>query len=103
MKRDPVTAVAIAADPEHVEVLPWFSRARYRPLTTDELRTAAAAVEDAGASLVSVPLGDGDGWRCYVREGDCLVSAELEAVACAVDSVRDIARACRAAEPEASR
>ena len=85
MKRDPVTAVAIAADLEHVEALPPISRARHRPLTTDELRTAAAAVEDAGGRLVS------------------LASAELKAVAGAVDSVRELARACWAAELEASR
>ena len=85
MKRGPVTAVAIAANLEHVEALPWLSCASHRTLNTDELRKTTAAVEDGGARLVS------------------LAGAQLEAVVGAVDSVRELARACRAAELEASR
>ena len=93
--RPPVCAVAtVAADLEHVEALPWLARARHRPLDTDELRTAAAAV------LVSVPLEDGSGWRCFVREGECLVSlasADLVDVERAVQSVRSLVAECEAA------
>ena len=100
--RPPVCAVAtVAPDLEHVEALPWLSRARHRHLDADELRTAAAAVEDAGAVLVSVPLEDGSGWRCYVREGECPVSlprADLVDVERAVQSVRSLAAECEAPE-----
>ena len=52
------------------------------------------------AQLVSVPAGDGNGWRCYVRGGDCLVSiasADLVDVNEAVESVRRLAQMCREA------
>lgn len=83
-------------------MLPWLSRARHRPLDAEELCTAAAAVDDAGAVLVNVPIGKGEGWRCFVREGECLVSlasAELADVDRAVQAARSLAAECEAASP----
>ena len=109
MKAGPTTAVAlIAPDPDlgAVEALPWLKSARHRPLNPDELRTAGAAVEDAGAHLVSVPLGKGAGWRCFVRIGDCLVSiasAELGDVARAVEACCRLVAECERAAGASAR
>ena len=71
--------VAVAGDLESLVSLLWFESGRGPVLASGDVATVRAAVEDAGAALVTVPAGDG--WRCYVREGECAVSVtgpELE-------------------------
>ena len=96
-------ATAIAAVGGEVEALPFELASRAPAFDSGDVATIRAAVEDAGAALVTVdvPGEAGPRWRVFVREGDCLVSvvsADLEAVSRAVESVRGLARACREAQ-----
>ena len=95
-------ATAIAAVGGEVEALPFELATRAPAFDSGDVATIRAAVEDAGADLVTVdvPGEAGPRWRAFVREGECLVSvqaADVDDVARAVESVRDLARACREA------
>lgn len=95
--RPPATAIAAVAG--DVEALPFELAAREPTFDSGDVATIRAAVEDAGADLVIVPVA-GPRWRVFVREGDCLVSvlaADVDDVARAVESVRALARECREA------
>ena len=96
----PPPATAIAAVGDDVEALPFELAARGPAFDGEALATIRAAVEDAGAALVTVPVA-GPRWRVFVREDDCLVSvlsADVDDVARAVESVRALARECREAQ-----
>lgn len=101
--RPPATAIAaVSADVEALRV-PWEITARGPSFDSGDVATIRAAVEDAGAALVTVPVEDATGprWRVYAREDDCLVSvlsADVDDVARAVESVRALARECREAQ-----
>ena len=96
IQRPPNRAVAImSADLESVALHPWLATGA-PVFDAGDVVPLRAAVEDAGATLVAVSVGDG--WRCYAREADCLVSLtgpDLVNVDRAVESVRRLARACR--------
>lgn len=99
--RPPATAIAAVAG--DVEALPFELASRAPAFDSGDVATIRAAVEDAGADLVTVdvPGEDGPRWRPFVREGDCLVSvlaADVDDVARAVESVRALARECREAQ-----
>lgn len=95
-------ASAIAAVTGDVEALAGPGWTRPPAFEAGEVADIRAAVSDAGASLVTVPIAGagGERWRCFAREGDCLVSVvspDLADVARAVESVRVLARECREA------
>ena len=91
--------VNVARDAEHV---PALDLTRGPTLSVVDVATVRAALFETAPACSLVALDAGEGRRrCYVREGECMVSvasADLSEVNAAVESVRWLARECREAE-----